>query len=330
MRGRTRTAVMAVVLGVSALSFAQTKPPTDPAVVATIHRLVLTSGDYQQVRRWEVKGDRVRYISSERNGEWEEMPVSLVDWAATLKYAHQHTPAGEREEAASADAKAIDAEEAAERAEISSRTPEVAPHLHLPDKDGVWVLDYYQNQPELVTLEQNSGDVNQRTGHNVLRAAVNPLAGKKQEVRLDGAGSKVHLHENAPVFYVSLTTGDSTPGSDAMSVDTHGAKMPEAQSSPTSQYAIVAVEPRRDYRVVTNVNLSALGKMTQTQDVVPATATVLPGGHWLKVTPKQPLAIGQYALMEMLDPRDINLSVWDFAVEPQAGDNVNTILPLVR
>ena len=48
------------------------------------------------------------------------------------------------------------------------------------------------------------------------------------------------------------------------------------------------------------------------------------------MTPKQSLAIGQYALMEMLDPKEINLSVWDFAVEPQAGDNVNTILPLVR
>ncbi|HEX6494651.1 MAG TPA: hypothetical protein VF018_04155, partial [Acidobacteriaceae bacterium] len=58
--------VAAVVLVVS--SFGQTKPPTDAAAIASIHRLILTDGSYQQVRRWEIKGDRVRYISAERNG----------------------------------------------------------------------------------------------------------------------------------------------------------------------------------------------------------------------------------------------------------------------
>lgn len=322
------TTVLLLALAAGTGAFAQA--PTDPAVIATIHRLVLTNGDYQNVRRYELKGDRVRYISSERGGEWEELPVSMVDWAATLKYAHQHTPAGEQEAEASADAKAVDAEAAAEKAEMNSRTPEVSPHLHLPDRDGVWVLDYFENRPELVTLEQNSGDVNQRTGHNVMRAAINPLASKKQEVRLDGEGSKVHLHLNRPVFYVSLTTGDDSAGPNAIKVDTGNANGPQPFSSPNSHYAIVTIQPRRGYRVVTSVNLSALGNMTQTQDVVPTTATVLPGGHWLKLEPKQALSIGQYALMEQLDPKEINLSVWDFAVEPQSGDNLNTILPLVR
>lgn len=332
MKMRKRLGLVAAGFGLAiAMSAAQAGPPTDPAVVATIHRLVLTNGDYQNIRRFEIKGDRVRYISSERGGEWEELPISLVDWAATVKYAHQHTEPGQQEEAASADAKAIDAEEASERAEMNSRTPEVAPHLHLPDRDGVWVLDFFQNQPELVTLEQNSGDINQRSGHNVLRGAINPLPSKKAEVWLDGEGSKVHLHEDDPVFYVSLTTGDNSAGPDAMKVDTgSGDKSPQAQSLPTSQYAIVAVQPRRGYRAVTSVNLSALGKMTQTQDVVPTTSTVLPGGHWMKLVPKQKLPIGQYALMELLSPREVNLSVWDFAVEPQAGDNINTILPIQR
>ena len=161
--------VAVVVLALS--SFAQTKPPTSPAEIANIHRLILTDGSYQQVRRWEIKGDRVRYISSERNGAWEELPISMVDWAATEKFAHAHTEQGQEEEAASADAAAVDAEAAAEKAEMTSRTPAVLPHLFLPDKDGVWVLDYFQNRPELVTLEQNSGDVNQPTGHNVQRGA---------------------------------------------------------------------------------------------------------------------------------------------------------------
>jgi hypothetical protein len=316
--------VAAVVLALS--SYAQTKPPTSPAEIANIHRLILTDGSYQQVRRWEIKGDRVRYISSERNGTWEELPVSMVDWAATEKFAHVHTEQGQEEEAASADAAAVDAEAAAEKAEMTSRTPAVLPHLFLPDRDGVWVLDYFQNRPELVTLQQDSGDVNQQTGHNVQRGAIHPLPNRKAEIRLDGEGSKVHLHGNEPVFYVSLTGGDDTAGSDAITVSAPPAKTPTVVSSPNSQYVIVEADPRRSYRVITNVTLGQIG--SQNANVTETTTTVLPGSHWMKVVPKQKLTIGQYALMEVLGPHAINQSVWDFAIEPQSGDNLNAILPI--
>jgi hypothetical protein len=312
----------------TATSFAQTKPPTDAATIASIHRLVLTDGSSQPVRRWEIKGDRVRYISSERNGAWEELPVSMVDWAATEKFAHGHTDAGREETEASEDARAVDAEEAAEKAEITSRTPQVAPRLNLPNRDGVWVLDYFQNQPELVTLFQDSGDVNRQSGHNVQRGQIDPPPNRKAEVRLDGDGSKVHLHQNQPVFYVSLTGGDDSAGPDAITVSEPQVKVAGAVSSPKSQYAIVELDSRRGYRVITNVTLNELGR--QGENVTLTTATVLPGNHWLKVVPKQKLTIGQYALMELLGPREANLSVWDFAIEPQSGDNLNAILPVDR
>jgi len=327
-------AVLAGLGLMAATLLAQTKPPakppTDQATLATIHRLVLTDGSFQLVRRIEVKGDRVRYVSAERGGAWEELPLSLVDWTATLKYGHEHTTEGREESEATADAKVLDAEEAAEKVEQNSRTPEVLPKLRLPNQDGVWALDYFQNSPELVTLEQNSGGVSQSTGHNVLRAAINPLAGHKQEVRLEGDRAKVHLHGAQPDLYVSLSGGDDTAPGDAATFDTHGAKGTPVVSSPESQYAIVRLDVRRNYRVVTSVNLSALGQVSQSQDVVPTTKTILTGRHWMKVTPKQPLTTGEYAVVELLNPKEVNLSVWDFSISPASGDNANAVLPLSR
>src|SRR5580658_3960 len=42
------------------------------------HRLILKDGSYQVVRDYKIVGDRVHYLSQER-GDWEEMPVDMVD-----------------------------------------------------------------------------------------------------------------------------------------------------------------------------------------------------------------------------------------------------------
>jgi len=45
-------------------------------------KLYLKDGTYQLASEYKVEGDRVRYLSADR-GEWEEIPVSLVDLEKT-------------------------------------------------------------------------------------------------------------------------------------------------------------------------------------------------------------------------------------------------------
>jgi hypothetical protein len=65
----------------------------------------------------------------------------------------------------------------------------------------------------------------------------------------------------------------------------------------------------------------------QQENVVETKTELLPGGHWMKVTPKQPLDFGEYALMEIVSDREINQGVWDFGVHPVAPENRDVIKP---
>jgi hypothetical protein len=307
-------------------------------------RLIMKDGSYQIVTKWEVRKDRVRYYSAER-AEWEEVPYELVDWAATDKWNKEHE-SGEPRPGASIppnppptheeeqkEAAAIDAAAAAERADQLARTPVVAPGLHLPDRDGIFVLDDFQSIPELVHLDQSTGNVNRDTNHNVLRAAIGSFSGAREPVRLNGQAARVRVHVDDPVLYVSLDTGNSeeVAPEDALMVNTHGAdsvKNKDDYSSPDSHYAIVRVDVHPGERVIGAIRITRAGDATQSEDIVPTKIEILPGRHWMKLTPKDPLPIGEYALMEILAPGVINLDVWDFGVSPNAPENKHPITPV--
>ncbi len=114
-------------------------------------RLILKDGSYQLATKWEVKGDRVRYLSAERD-EWEELPNSLVDWAATDKFEKDRAAGVPTPEAVE-----IDKEVEAERRAEEASTPQVAPGLHLPEDGGMFLLDTFQSQPQLVRSAAEHG-----------------------------------------------------------------------------------------------------------------------------------------------------------------------------
>ena len=281
-------------------------------------RLILKDGSYQLATKWEVKGDRVRYLSAERN-EWEELPNSLVDWPATEKF--------EKDRAAGApapEAVELDKEMEAERRAEEAKTPEVAPGLHLPDDGGMLLLDTFQTQPQLVLLQQNTGELNRNRKTNILRSAVIPTASSKQTIELDGLHASVQVHATLPAIYVSVdreqaSIPPSQPGQQKP-------QQPMQPEQPWDRFHIVRAQSKKGKRIIGDIKISPLGKASQEQNLVLTNAQRLTGG-WVKVTPVSALEPGEYAVVEMLGTQGMNTYVWDFGVNPAAPANATAIKP---
>jgi hypothetical protein len=299
--------VTAAILALAASCLAQS--PAQPQA----RRLILKDGTYQSVTKYEIHGERVRYFSAER-GEWEEVPKSLIDWDATDKFEQGRVQGKLAPEAVELD-KQIDAERQAELA----RSPQVAPGLRLPDEGGIFLLETYQNQPQLAELQQSGADLENNKKANILRSAINPLAGAKQTIELPGAHAKVQSHTPVPSLYVNI---DADQGAPAIAQAT-GEPPP---LPPTERFKIIRIEVKGGKRVAGAVKIAVTGKMKTDERFVAATVAAMTGG-WVKVTPTEPLAPGEYAVAEMLGKEGMNLYVWDFGVNASAPANASTWKP---
>lgn len=320
------SAALIILLALPALS-----PAQDLA-----RRLILKDGSYQLVTKYEVKGDRVRYMSAERD-DWEELPASLVDWPATDKYERDRAAGQSVPEAAQLD-KEIEQEQ--ERAQ--ALLPEVAPGLRLPADSGVFLLDSFQGQPQIVEVQQTAGDVSQHTKGNILRGAI---TGVKQEIELDGAHAPVQSHVDVPALYININVDDAPQTPEQLARDaTTPASSPqqpqhpqpaEQPAVPLDRFRIVRTEVKGNKRILGDVKRQVTGKISEEQHLVKTTVTRVSGG-WMKLTPTESLAPGEYALVEMMAEEGtpgkagkagMNLYVWDFGVNPKAAVNANPWKP---
>jgi hypothetical protein len=276
------------------------------------HRLILKDGSYQSITKYEIQGDRVRYFSAER-GEWEEVPKSLVDWDATKKYEE-----GRLSEAPAPEAAELDKEIEAERKATEARSPQVAPGLRLPDDTGVFLLDTYQNLPQLDEIEQSGSDLNRNTASNILHSAINPLAGAKQNVEIPEAHAKIQSHTAIPSLYANLDSGQGAPAA---------AQTSDAPPlSPTDRFKIIRLDVKGGKRIAGSLKTAVTGKTKTDERFIPATVTPMAGG-WVKIAPVDPLPNGEYAFAEMLTKDGMNIYVWDFGVNPAAPANTLPIKP---
>ena len=312
MRFRSATlclgiAVIGVLLAVSDPAFAQNAPTQ-----STTKRLILKDGSYQIVTKWEIQGDRVHYYSAER-AEWEDVPSSMVDWDATNQFENDRA-AGK----SSPEAQELEKELQQEREEEEAKSPHVAPGLRLPSEGGVYALDTYLSEPQLLPLDQEAGDINRNIKGNVLRNAVNPVSGSKMFIELPGPRSKIQVHAAMPTIYLNLEPADSASATSA-------AKDTDAEL-PWDRFRILRVQVKGDKRVVAAIKTGVTGKASTEDQVISATAEQL-GDEWVKITPKSPLQPGEYALAEMLGKQGMNSYVWDFGIHPDAPANLVVIRP---
>ncbi len=273
-------------------------------------RLILKDGSYQIVTKFEIQGDRVHYYSAERN-EWEDIPDSMIDWDATRQY-EQDRATGKM----SPEAQRLEKELEEQRQEDERKSPHVAPGLRLPPEGGVYALDTYLSEPQLLPLDQTSGEVNRHTGHNVIRQVMNPVSGSKHTVEIPGPSSKLQVHASLPTIYINIDASDEE--------DTNAKT--SAAELPWDRFRIVRVQTKGDKRIVAAIKVGVTGKSNQEQDTIAASAEQL-GEGWIKLTPKAPLEPGEYAVAELLGKQGMNSFVWDFGVHPNAPANLAVIKP---
>src|SRR5258706_3068457 len=157
-------------------------------VAAATVKLYLKDGSYQLVREYKVEKDRVRFFSTDR-GEWEEIPVDLVDLEKT------QTEIKQREEARHEEAAAIDAEDKAERE--ARREVE-----RVPVGAGVYLIE----DEKLVALKPGESKVVTNKRRRLLKAlSPIPLVPGKATVELDGPHSSTGTSNREPEFYIRLS-----------------------------------------------------------------------------------------------------------------------------
>ena len=283
-------------------------------------RLILKDGSYQPATEWQVKGERVRYYSAERD-EWEEVPNSMVDWAATNQY-NSALEKGEAENTAR-----LSAEDAAEKAAEDARSPQIVPGLRLPDSGGVYLLDQFKSKLELIELVQSGGELHKNMGRNILRAAINPIATSRQSIEIPGDHARVQAHEPQPAIYIDVVQSDDNLSPDQDSSDANKPAKPQQSAQQVGDhYRIVKMKPKKASRVVGNFKIAFYGKVSQEESWVPVEVQPVTS-EWAKIVPSKPLEPGEYALVEMLEKNQINFYVWDFGVNPAAPENPPTWSP---
>jgi len=150
-------------------------------------KLYLTDGSFHLVREYQVLSDRVRFYTVER-GEWEEVPLEMVDLKRT------RAEVAEREESLKKEEKVVQEESAAE-AEVRKEASKI------PQGVGVYWIDGSQTK----ALKLGEVVVHSNKGRMVLqKLSPIPAITGKATLEMTGAHSDTVFTDPEPEFYIQL------------------------------------------------------------------------------------------------------------------------------
>lgn len=251
-------------------------------------KLIFKDGSVEKVERYDVKGNRVRFKSTERN-EWEEVPVELVDLVATRQRNEKeadelaHAPRG------SLGKPGERPEKDAPPALKPSEPVQVSPGVKLPEAYGIYAWD----GAKLVPLsEAGTRKRTDRKNAIINMVAPAPILKQKVSIQLEGATSTTKLRTASPVFYVHL---------------------PEERGGQISLFRMMVTKSARILKEVSHSQITG-SDSEKSQEYIFTPALRLSENVY-KIFPTKPLPEGEYCLLELTPQQNqLETTVWDFSI----------------
>ena len=190
-------------------------------------------------------------------------------------------------------------------------TLQIAPGISLPPYGAVWLLDGAETNPRLIRIPVTSAVSNKHGGENLAR---NQVLVVKDVTSLDllGAASGLRTAGRTPAIFIRQA--DPAEGA---------TQSPAIPNGLESHYVLLRMRVQTDRRVLCTFSYWKFGgRRTRREDDIEASSEEIAGGRWLKLTPKQPLLNGEYAVARMPDDKtQAGTEAYDFGVGPARPPN---------
>ena len=189
--------------------------------------------------------------------------------------------------------------------------PMVAPGLTVPRSALPFAVDHFQGAPQLVPIHHSNVEVNNHKGANVAGSIMGSVFYKpKMTVEVEGEHARSVVHDTRPVFYLHIL---QDPG----------------DTGPEDVYAIIKAMPDKGRRIFAKVRFTQMtGDAKRDDGMVDTITEHLPNG-WLKLTPRDALAPGEYAVSPIMKSQNaFPTMVYDFMLDPAAPNATDAVQPM--
>lgn len=190
--------------------------------------------------------------------------------------------------------------QATPRESVSSDDISVAEGLQLPTYGHVWALDTWKGVRELVRLKPPDTTADDSGFSLKLR----------RTIEFKGEAAAIRVHDPAPQFFLRGVSGNDNGRSDLVVV------------------RLNVEGERREVTKDTMAELKQQAKHTDGQypDIISMKQQRVGTTDWYRLSPKQILAAGEYALVPLpASPGFADGEVFDFAIDPAAPENADPL-----